>query len=70
MQKFELGFALRGSTAPEVKQILEAGSMRKAIRKIIDQYGGTDAVLVTQESEPQRTATSFMIAAEGRLSRR
>jgi hypothetical protein len=68
MQKFELGFALRGTTAPEVKQIVEAGSMREAIRKVIDQYGGDDVVLVTkahyfQEPEPLHT-TSFMLAAE------
>ncbi|HET6941113.1 MAG TPA: hypothetical protein VFH89_03015 [Sphingomicrobium sp.] len=69
MQKFELGFALRGTTAPEVKQIVEAGSMREAIRKVIDQYGGDDVILVTQahyfqEPEPPRTETSFMLAAE------
>ena len=71
MQKFELGFALRGTTAPEVKQVVEAGSMGEAMRKIIDQYGGTDVVLVThahyfQEPEPlqPRCRNSFMIAAE------
>lgn len=67
MQKFELGFALRGTSAPEVKQIVEADSMREAIRQIIDQYGGTDVVLVTHAhyfQDPPRTATSFMIAAE------
>jgi len=47
MPKFELGFAFRGSTAPEVKQIVEASSMREAMRNIIEQYGGDDVVLVT-----------------------
>lgn len=71
MQKFELGFALRGTTAPEVKQIVEAGSMREAMHKVIDQHGGDEVVLVTQahyfqEPEPvlPRNATWFMIAAE------
>lgn len=47
MPKFELGFAFRGSTAPEVKQVVEASSMREAMLNIIDQYGGDDVVLVT-----------------------
>ena len=47
MSKFELGFAFRGSTAPEVKLVVEASSMREAMRNIIDQYGGDDVVLVT-----------------------
>jgi hypothetical protein len=47
MPKFELGFAFRGSTAPEVKQVVEASSMRAAMLNIIDQYGGDDVVLVT-----------------------
>ena len=47
MPKFELGFAFRGSTAPEVKQVVEASSMREAMVNIIDQYGGNDVVLVT-----------------------
>jgi hypothetical protein len=47
MQKFELGFAFRGSTAPEVKRIVEARSMREAMLSIIDQNGGNDVVLVT-----------------------
>src|SRR5947207_2352517 len=47
MPKFELGFAFRGSTAPEVKQVVEASSIREAMLKIIDQYGGDDVVLVT-----------------------
>jgi hypothetical protein len=76
MQKFELGFAFRGSTAPEVKQVVEASSMREAMLKIIDQYGGDDVVLVTHAQpfqvleapppcsecglESSRGATSFM----------
>ena len=47
MPKFELGFAFRGSTAPEVKQVVEATSMREAMLSIIDQNGGDDVVLVT-----------------------
>lgn len=82
MPKFELGFAFRGSTAPEVKQVVEAGSMREAMLNIIDQYGGDDVVLVThahpfQEPEaPQPCsacglespggATSFMLIARMR----
>ena len=47
MPKFELGFAFRGSTAPDVKQVVEATSMREAMLHIIDQNGGDDVVLVT-----------------------
>ena len=47
MPKFDLGFVIRGSSAPEVKQIVEAGSMRQAMLNIVDQYGGDDVVLVT-----------------------
>ena len=47
MQKYELGFAFRGTTAPEVKQVVEASSMREAMLNIIEQNGGDGVVLVT-----------------------
>lgn len=70
MQKFELGFAFRGTTAPEVKKVLEAGSLREAMLKVIDEHGGKDVVLVThahyfREPKPPRAgATVFMFAPE------
>jgi len=47
MPKFELGFAYRGSTAPEVKEVVEADSLREAMLSLIDDHGGAAAVLVT-----------------------
>lgn len=75
--KFELGFAFRGTTAPEVRQVVEATSMREAMLNIIHENGGDDVVLVThahyfQRPEPLQTcpeiascsgATSFMLSA-------
>ena len=79
MQKFELGFAYRGSSAPEVKQVVEARSMREAMLDIIDRHGGDGVVLVThaqylQKTEPPQpccdhinrraSAPPFMLAPE------
>jgi hypothetical protein len=47
MQRFEMGVAVRGSIAPEVKRFVEAESMREAIRKITEQFGGAEVALVT-----------------------
>jgi hypothetical protein len=70
MQKFELGFAFRGTTTPEVKEVVEAGSLREAMLNIINQHGGDDVVLVThahyfREPEPLSAgATGFMLVPE------
>lgn len=45
--KFELGYAYRGTVTPELKQVVDAGSLREAMQNIIDQHGGHDVVLVT-----------------------
>jgi hypothetical protein len=45
--QFEMGFAFRGTNSPEVKQVVEASSMREAMLNIIDQHGGDEVVLVT-----------------------
>jgi hypothetical protein len=68
MQKFELGFAFRGSTAPEVKQVVEASSMREAMRNIIDQYGGDEVVLVTHAHPFQMPETAQPCSACGHES--
>lgn len=57
MQKFELGFAYRGTKSPEVKQVVEASSMRQAMLDVVDRHGGKDVVLVTYAHyyrEPER----------------
>lgn len=70
MPKFELGFAFRGTNAPEVKQVVEANSLREAMLDIIDRHGGADVVLVThahyyQTPEPlPPAATAFMLAPQ------
>ena len=75
--KFELGFAFRGTNAPEVRQVVEASSMREAMLNIMHEHGGDDVVLVThahyfQRPEPLPTcpelasrssAASFMLSA-------
>lgn len=78
MPKFELGFAFRGTTAPEVKKVVEADSMREAMINLVDDHGGDAVVVVTQahyfhapEPQPPRYgycldlcsgATPFMLA--------
>lgn len=62
--KFELGFAFRGTNAPEVRQVVEASSMREAMLNIIHEHGGDDVVLVThahyfQRPEPLQSCTEF-----------
>jgi hypothetical protein len=62
MQKFEMGFAFRGSTAPEMKEVVEANSLREAMLNIIDQHGGDDVVLVTHAhyfQEPESLRQCF-----------
>ena len=62
--KFELGFAFRGTNAPEVRQVVEASSMREAMLNIMNEHGGDDVVLVThahyfQRPEPLQTCPEF-----------
>lgn len=62
--KFELGFAFRGTNAPEVRQVVEASSMREAMLNIIHEHGGDDVVLVThahyfQRPEQLQSCTEF-----------
>ncbi len=47
MQKFELGFAFRGTKSPEVKQVVEESSMREAMLDVVNRHGGNDVVLIT-----------------------
>jgi hypothetical protein len=72
VQKFELGFAFRGTAAPEVKQVVEAGSMREAMLNVIEQNGGDDVVLVTSahyfEKQAQLCSASGLELCSGAIS--
>jgi hypothetical protein len=45
--QFEMGVAYRGSSAPEVRQVVEANDMREAMDRIIHRFGDRNSVLVT-----------------------
>lgn len=45
--QFEMGVAYRGSSAPEVRQVVEANDMREAMDRIIHRFGGRHSVVVT-----------------------
>jgi hypothetical protein len=45
--QFEMGVAYRGSSAPEVRQVVEANDMREAMDQIIRRFGDRTSVLVT-----------------------
>jgi hypothetical protein len=45
--QFEMGVAYRGSSAPEVRQVVEANDMREAMDQIIHRFGDRTSVLVT-----------------------
>jgi hypothetical protein len=47
MSKFLVGFAYRGTTTPEVREIIEAESIRDAMFNVERTHGGGDLVLVT-----------------------
>jgi ribosomal protein L20A (L18A) len=45
--QFEMGVAYRGSSAPEVKQVVEANTMREAMEQVTRRFGDRHSVLVT-----------------------
>jgi len=47
MPKFQIGIAYRGTALPEIKQVVEAASIRQAMLEVASRYGGDDVVLVT-----------------------
>jgi hypothetical protein len=47
MSKFLVGFAYRGTTTPEVREVIEAESIRAAMFDVERMHGGGDLVLVT-----------------------
>jgi hypothetical protein len=68
MPQFQIGIAYRGSAMPEIKQVVEATSIRQAMLRVSNSYGGDDVVLVTYAHplpEPSVPGARAADASEG-----
>ena len=66
MPKFQIGVAFRGTSLPEIRQVVDATSIRQAMLSVASRYGGDDVVLVTfAHPVPNRPAPGAAGAGAG-----